>query len=239
MTGLNRQGGAGRQFRPAPRYRGPVSALRACPFCRALYRSDEGEVCSECGVALVPMHTLGPSHEAELEEPAPALLPEDEPLPWNAFGQGRGALLALSMLGLCLFFAPWVEVIRPDNVVRSGYDLARGRAGWLWGGACGYFVLIPLTFTRRTVARLRGVRLVCVLLASLTLCEAAMLMLLPPRGHPLVPVAIDWRWGLYASALTSLLATVVSAQLGGSLTAQPSEAAKPAGRVQRDGRTLH
>jgi hypothetical protein len=186
------------------------------------------------------MHTLGLSHEAELEEPVPALLPEDEPLAWNAFGRGRGALLALSLLGLCLFFSPWVEVIKPDNVVRSGYDLARGRAGWLWGGACGYLVLLPLTFTRRTVARLRGVRLVCVLLASLTLCEASMLMLLPPRGHALVPVAIEWRWGLYASALVSLLATVVGARLGGALPPLASEAGKPAApRLQRDGQTLH
>lgn len=227
--------------RPAS-YLAGVSPLRTCPFCRALYRSDEGDVCTECGVALVPMHAVGPSHDAELEEPPPALLPEDEQFAWYEPGYGRGALLALSVLGLCLFFVPWVEVIRPDSVVRSGYDLARGRAGWLWGGACGYLVLLPLTITRRTISRLRGVRLVCVLLASLSLCEAAMLMLLPPRGHGLVPVAIEWQPGLYVSALVSLLATVAAARLGGPLpplTAEVVAKAPPAPAAQQGGRTLH
>lgn len=226
--------------RGRPRYRYGVSALRACPFCRTLYRSDEGDSCVECGVALVPMHSLGLSHDAELEDAEPPRLPEHEPLAWYELGHGRGALMALCVLGLCLFFVPWVEVIRPDSVVRSGYDLARGRAGWLWGGASGYLVLLPLTFTRRTVAQLRGVRLVCVLLASLTLCEAAMLMLLPPRGHGLVPVAIEWQAGLYASAAVSLLATIAGALLGGALPPLPAAIEKsPAPVHAQNGRTLH
>jgi hypothetical protein len=217
-----------------------VSALRACPFCRTLYRPDEGQVCAECGVALVPMHTLGPSHDALLEEPPVTVLPEDEPLPWHEWRYGRGALLALSVLGLGLFFAPWVEVIKPESVVRSGYDLARGRAGWLWGGASGYLVLLPLVFTRRTISRLRGVRLVCVLLASLSLCEATMLMALPPRGHGLMPVAIEWLPGLYASAFVSLLATIAGARLGGP-SPKPKAASPPPATParERDGHTLH
>ena len=186
------------------------------------------------------MHTLGLSLDAEVDEPEPARLPEHEPLAWHDFRRGRGALIALAVVGLALFFVPWVEVIRPESVVRSGYDLARGRAGWLWGGASGYLVLLPLTFTRRTVAQLRGVRLVCVLLASLTLCEAAMLMLLPPRGHALMPVAIEWQPGLYVSALVSLLATLVAATLGGALPPLPGAKEKtPTPPRAQDGRTLH
>jgi hypothetical protein len=78
------------------------------------------------------------------------------------------------------------------------------------------------------------------LLASLTLCEAAMLMLLPPRGHGLVPVAIAWQPALYVSALVSLLASVVSARLGGPLPSLKTAAATPQPpEVRRDGRTLH
>src|SRR5262245_54964326 len=76
---------------PRSRYGERVSALRACPFCRTLYRSDEGTVCLECGVALVPMHTLGLSEDAASEDALLAVLPEDQPLPWNAFARGRGA----------------------------------------------------------------------------------------------------------------------------------------------------
>lgn len=219
-----------------------MSALRACPFCRTLYRPDEGSVCADCGVALVPMHTLGPSHDSQLDDPVPATLPEDEVLPWTAFGRGKGALVALCLLGLCAFFTPWVEIIRPETALRSGYDLARGRAGWLWGGAAAYFVLIPFALTRRTIARMRGVRVVSVLLASLTLCEVGLLLFLPPRGHGLVPVLIAWRWGLYASGAVSLAATLVSVRFGGSLPPLPDGFASEEVRApvaHKHGHTLH
>jgi hypothetical protein len=221
------------------RYLRSVSALRACPFCRTLYRPDEGSVCSDCGVALVPMDSLPPSLEAQAEEQlVAAVAPEDEVLPWHAFGRSRGALIALSIAGLCLFFSPWVELIRPESVVRSGYDLARGRAGWLWGGATGFVVLIPLAWTRRTVYRMRGVRIVATLLASLTACQVAMLLLLPPRGHG-VPLAIEWRWGIFASGLVSLLATFAAMTLGGVTARIPASAESSAPARRADGRTLH
>ena len=222
---------------------GAVSALRACPFCRTLYRSDEGSVCVECGVALVAMDALGPSHDADPDEPLIPVLPEDEPLPWTAFQRGRGALLVLSVLGLAWFFAPWVELIKPDSVVRSGYDLARGRAGWIWGGATAYLVLIPLVLTRNTISRMRGVRVAAVLLASMTLCEVLILVLLPPRSRGLVPVALEWRWGLYVSGLNSLLAAAVATRFGGALPPLPPLPTSPSSATDKprrpDGRTLH
>lgn len=218
-----------------------MAALRACPFCRTLYRPEEGRVCSECGVALVPMHTLGPSLDSQLDEPHEPMLPEHETLPWSDLSRYRGALLGLCLLGLAAFFSPWVEVVKPETAVYSGFDLARGRAGWLWGGAAAYFVMLPLVLTRRTIARLRGVRLVCVLFASLTAFEAAMLFLLPPRGHALIPVRIEWRWGLYVSGVISLLATFFSARLGGALPALPEAPPRsaPVPSVRPDGETIH
>jgi hypothetical protein len=99
--------------------------------------------------------------------------------------------------------------------------LARGRAGWLWGGATGYLVLIPLVWTRRTIARMRGVRIVAALLASLTLGEVAMLLLLPPQSHRLVPLSLHWCWGLYSSGIVSLCALIVACRFGGSLPPLP------------------
>jgi hypothetical protein len=187
-----------------------MAALLACPFCHTLYRHGEGTSCSVCGVKLVPFERLPPSADALAEEP-PALpvLPEDEPLPWHYFGRGRGPLLLLSALGLALFFAPWVRIERPDSIVRSGFELARGRAGWLWGGATGWFVLIPLVFTRRTIHKLRGVRPIAVAFSAMTLGEAAVLFALPPRGQ-YVPIEIHWAWGFYAAAIVSLAAAVVA-----------------------------
>lgn len=168
---------------------------------------------------LVPLESLPLSEEAraEAELEGEIVLPEHAPLPWNAFGRGRGALLVLSLLGLFSFFMPWVELVRPEAELRSGFDLARGRAGWLWAGATGYFVLLPLVFTRRTIAALRGIRVIATLLASLTLAQVAVLLLLPPRPRSIVPVELHYTWGLYLSGAISLVATSIALRLGGSL----------------------
>ena len=50
-------------------YSGRMAALRACPFCRKLFTSEEGNTCPECDVALVAMSQLPPSPDA-LEEDA-------------------------------------------------------------------------------------------------------------------------------------------------------------------------
>ncbi|HEY3665728.1 MAG TPA: hypothetical protein VGL19_07010 [Polyangiaceae bacterium] len=145
------------------------------------------------------------------------VLPEQRPLPWNYFGRNRGALLLVALLGLALFFAPWVELRMPDLSVRSGFDLARGRAGWLWGGAAGWLVLLPLVWTRRTIHRLRGVRLVSAMLAAMTLIETGILLSMPPRAQHHVPLEIVWRWGIYASLGVSVIGVGVALRLGGKL----------------------
>lgn len=210
-----------------------MAALLACPFCRTLYRQGEGTTCSVCGVKLVPFERLPPSADALAEEPA--VLPEDEPLPWTYFGRGRGPLLLLSALGLALFFAPWVRIERPETLVRSGFELARGRAGWLWGGAVGWFVLIPLVWTRRTIYKLRGVRPIAVAFSAMTLGEAIVLFSMPPQSR-FVTVEIHWAWGIYAAALVSFAAALISVFLGGSLPPLPAPAPR---EPEAEDRVLH
>ena len=53
----------------------------------------------------MPVERLPPSSEALAEEgEVPPRLPEDEPLPWSAWGRGRAALVALAIAGLVSFF---------------------------------------------------------------------------------------------------------------------------------------
>jgi hypothetical protein len=210
-------------------------SLLSCPFCRTLYRQSEGTTCTICGVKLVPFEGLPPSADALAEEPLVAVLPEDERFRWHYLGRGRGPLIGLAMLGLALFFAPWVEIAMPDGVVRSGFELARGRAGWLWGGVTGWFVLLPLLATRRSIHQLRGARPIAVAFSAMTLGEVLMLVSRPPQGR-LVPIEIHWMWGLYASALVSLAATVVSLFLGGKLPKLPPSATPSTSSV---GKTIH
>jgi hypothetical protein len=230
-------------------YSGVMAALRACPFCRKLYTSGEAQTCPECDIALVAMSQLPPSLdalEAEAEQ-GQLTFPENLPLPASYMGRGRGALLALSALGLFAFFLPWVELTAPESVVYSAFDLARGLAGFLWGGATAWLVMIPLVITRRTIARMRGVRVVTVMFAAMTLTEALMLWLMPPhRG--LVPLELRFRYGLYVSGAISLAGMVVAARFGGSLDNLPKflldtraapDAPENASSESSDGQTLH
>ncbi len=213
-----------------------MAALLACPFCRTLYRRGEGSNCNVCGVALVPLARLPPSADALAEEPLVPVMPEDEALPWSYWRRGRGALLVLAVLGLALFFVPWVRIELPEVALRSGFELARGRAGWLWGGATGWLVLVPLVWSRRTIYKLRGIRPIAVAFSAMTLGEVALMVAMPPRAR-YVPVEIHWAFGLYASAVVSLLATGFAAVLGGALPPLPAHANhEPEGGETR---TLH
>ena len=226
------------------RYALDVARLFACPFCRSLFPSGEARQCPECAVKLVPMENLPQSLDVAADEleAGEIVLPEQRPLPWNYFGRNRGALLAIAVLGLALFFAPWVELRMPEFSVRSGFDLARGRAGWLWGGAAGWLVTLPLVWTRRTIHRLRGVRLVTALFAAMTLIEAGMLLSTPPQTQHHMPLEIVWRWGIYASLATSLVGIVTALRLGGDLQNLPrivTDISSPDQAETSSGETLH
>lgn len=194
-------------------------ALLGCPFCRELFSDDEAESCSVCGVPLLPIDRLPPSYDARARREAErrAVPPEDRRLPWTYLGRGRGALILSSLCGLGLFFAPWIDMTRPDDIVLSGFLLARLRAGWFWGGAVGWFTLLALVVTRRTVYQMRGVRIIAATFASLTAIEAVLLFSSPPQGGRYLPVEFRWGWGLYASLIVSLIAVAFAARLGGRL----------------------
>lgn len=230
-------------------YLGLMATLRACPFCRKLYTRAEAATCPECDIGLVEMNQLPPSLDAVEEDAARGhfSFPEDQLLPATYLGRGRGALLALAAAGLFAFFLPWVELTAPESVVYSGFDLARGRAGFLWGGATAWIVLIPLLITRRTIARLRGVRIVAVVFAAMTFTEVLMLWLMPPR-RSMAPLELQFRYGLFLSGAISLLGVASAARLGGSLdnlpkflldVREPLTAARESEAGGSAGKTLH
>ena len=192
-----------------------MTRLLACPFCRQLFGADEGHVrCPDCGLDLRPLERLPPSEEAK--RPEDYVAPEDRRLPAAYLRRGRGLLLVMGLLGLGSFFEPWILMRHPYDAVLSGFDLARGSAGWLWAGPVAWFVLLPLVWTRRTIAQMQGVRLICALFCSVTVLDVVMLWVIPSHSGPL-PIAYSSAWGTYASLLVGIAGIFVSARFGGNL----------------------
>jgi hypothetical protein len=129
-----------------------------------------------------------------------------------------------------------VSVSAPYTAVRSGYSLARGPIGFLWGGATAWLVSIALVLSRRTIRQMRGVRVILMVFAAMTASEVAVLLALSPSRVRDLPVAYEWRWGLYAALGLSALGVLVAARFGGAL---PSPAASPSGPERARARTVH
>jgi hypothetical protein len=206
-----------------------------------MFDAAEAEQCPDCDIPLQPLHQLPPSLDA-VEEEAQSWEqnpPEDQLRPWYDLGRGRGLLLGVALSSLLAFaFTPWVDISSPHAELRSGYSLARGPLGWLWGGAIAWFVSLALVASRRSVNQMRGVRAILMLFSAMTLTEVVMLVALSPGGSRELHVAYEWSWGLYLSLALSVAGIVGSARFGGPL--RPSQQAtstvapKPA-----DASTLH
>jgi hypothetical protein len=179
---------------------------------------SEGDRCPHCGLLLVDLAGLPPSLETRQEAEEAGYLdpPEFERQAFWYLGRGRGALTAVAALGLCCFVSPWVHLERPDPVTLSGLELAKAGLPWLFGGGIGWFLLIPLVWSRRSVAQLQGVRVIAAALSALTTIEAALLFLRPPLESHYYSSGLRYGWGLYASLVISLVGLYLALTLGGS-----------------------
>lgn len=223
-----------------------MSRLLGCPFCREMFESGEHTRCPDCDVMLKPLSELPPSFEAQEEEAVAweQTAPEDLPLPLLDPSRGRGLLLLIGVASLAVFFlAPWVTVHQPYNQAYTGFALARGALGWLWGGAVAWFVMLALVPTRRSIRQMRGVRAVLALFASMTTMEVALLLILSPRSSGGVRFDYTWSFGVYAALVLSITGVVVALFFGGAVETKESEPPKnkhvtlrPAGTARR---TLH
>ncbi len=189
----------------------------ACPFCREMFEKSEGESCPVCGIHLCALDKLPRAetllHEFEDDGVPPA--PEQLPFSSTYAGRGRGALVALGVVGITLFFLPWIHLTLPYIAELSGFDLAR-RLGWSWGAGVAWVVLVPTVASRRTIAQLRGARFVASFLGLVPAVTAAILVTFRPHGV-LVPVRFTFGWAVWATILVSLVAVFVGARLGGRL----------------------
>ena len=166
---------------------------------------------------LVPFNEVAPSPESQLEQD---YLLEQTPLEWQRlrfwdFSRGRGLLPVLALLGLLSYALPWFSQSLPETRVLTGYQLARHHVGWLWGGAVGWFILIPLVVTRRSIGEMRGVRMIAAVFASLTALEVLVFVNITSSRQNQVVVQFAWEWGIWISCFVSALGTCIAATLGG------------------------
>src|SRR5262249_7496166 len=147
-------------------YARPVG-LVACPFCREMFEEGEATSCPVCGMGLTKLEKLPPSLDALHEEGEVPLAPHLEVLPWTFFGRGKGALVVLGLVGIVLFFLPWVHLTLPYIDSKSGFDLAHQRIGWLWASFAAWMVLVPTVASRRTIYALRGARVAASFLSAI------------------------------------------------------------------------
>jgi hypothetical protein len=190
-------------------------------------------MCPVCGVALVALRRLprlARTLEGELEEDEAVAEPEWEPLPLHSVRRGRGLLTALAVLGLVAFVAPWVHVTMPDVVTYGGIDIAR-RLGWAWAAGVGWFVLVPIVVSRRSVMQMRGARVAVAFLAAIPGTTAALLLLRPPHGGYGVPLHFDFAWGIYATLVLSVAGVAVGVAFGGRVDDIPVDRGTSSGHV--------
>jgi hypothetical protein len=214
-----------------------VPDLIACPFCHELFAKGEAEECPACGLQLEKLQKVSLSHDAMAEDDfGIPRNPHLEPLPWRDLSRAKGALIALGCLGLAAFFVPWVSLTSPVTQQWSGADLAR-RSGWIWGAMVGWFVMLPVVISRRSIDQMRGARVAAAFLSSVPVITTSVLWLFPPAQHTrYLPIRFSWAWGLYATWMLGVVATTVAvARFGGRIDDIRVSRGKVAGR----GETLH
>jgi hypothetical protein len=189
-------------------------ALLACPFCREMFEQGEATACPVCGMALTKFENLPPSHDAMHDEAGVPTSPEVEILPWRYLGRGKGAMLALSAVGIAMFFLPWVKLTMPHIDTLSAYEMAR-RIGWLWGAGVAWIVLVPTVMSRRSILELRGARVASAFLSAVPIVAIALLLAFPPHGVRGVPVRFTWAWPMWVTLGAALSAVAISFRLGG------------------------
>ncbi len=175
-----------------------------------MFEEGEREDCPVCGVALTDFSKLPLSLDAMAEEGNVPTAPEMERLPAHYLGRGKGILVVLGLVGIVLFFLPWVQITFPDIDSRSAFRMAHGRAGWLFGALCGWLVLIPTVLSRRSILKMRGARVAAAFLSAIPGVCVVDLLSFPPKYDGYIPIKFEWLLPLYITLALSLVGIAVS-----------------------------
>lgn len=179
-----------------------------------MFEKGEATACPVCGMSLVAFEKLPPSYEAATEDGIP-IQPLHEPLPIGYMRRSRGALALIGLVGIALFFVPWIHVKVPDIFVLSGFQLGRS-LGWAYGGGVAWMVLVPTVLSRRSLAQMYGARVAAAFLAAIPGVEVIVLRLFPPRTLYFT-LGFEFTWAFWATLALSIVAVVFAVRFGGKM----------------------
>ena len=189
-------------------------ALVACPFCREMFEAGEVKQCPLCGVAVTAFEKLpAPAHPITDDGVPPD--PTEEVLPFTYTGRGRGLLIACAVVGMVLFFLPWIHTTLPNIDSYSGFDISK-KLGWTWGAVVSWFVLLPVVLSRRTIFHMRGARVAAAFLSAVPALTTAILLLRPPTGGARVPLEFTFQWPIFAAVFVGVLGIFTGVRFGGA-----------------------
>jgi hypothetical protein len=163
-------------------------------------------------MSLVAFEKLPPSYEAATEDGVP-IQPIHEKLPLTYIGRGKGILAAIGLVGLAMFFFPWIHVKVPDVMILSGWQLGKS-LGWAYGAGVAWMVLVPVVLSRRTLAQMFGARVAAAFLCAIPGMQALVLHTFPPRTL-YYTLGFDFTWSFWVTIALSIIGVIVSLRLGG------------------------
>ena len=188
------------------------SPVLFCPFCRETF---EGETkCPEHELALVPFEQLPGSSSAD------DLPRDDEQLDTFELRFGRAIVGAGALLAIIGFACPIGEITAAsESVLVTGPSIAVTHAPTLWAVPGIGFAVLVLLATRRTLARMRAIRLVVPLLAwGVPMSVWSALRKLDRWAEQMtvgeVPAVGHYSWGLGVLGVATLLMIIGGLRLG-------------------------
>lgn len=149
----------------ALRYPALTLALVACPFCRETFEKSEAKTCPVCGLSLAAQEKLPLSHDAMAEGFVPTL-PELENKSFFYWKRNRGLLTLTALVGIALFFFPWIDMTIPEVRTISGFQLSRMHVQ-TWSVLVSWMVLGPTVLSRRSILKMRTARVTTAFLSAI------------------------------------------------------------------------
>lgn len=189
-------------------------AILFCPFCRECF---EGETqCPDHELTLVPLEKLPPR-----PEDAKAAPKEDEHLAVFDLRYGRAIVAAGALIAIVSFFCPYLTRAGDGHVITfSAAQLATTVAPNLWTVPFAAVVLLGILARRRTLAQMRGARLVVVLMGLFPAISGGYTVLrslrvaqdlIRERG---VELEVSVEWGLWITVWATLVIVLGGVRLG-------------------------